>query len=72
MRGDAALVDSAIWVTAQRRFIYLEGCVADRDEALRAEAVVKALPEVERVIPALSLPGERTPYAVAGSASRPK
>jgi hypothetical protein len=72
LRDDAALVRSAIWVTAQRRFIYLEGCVASLDEALRAEAVVKALPEVERVIPALALPGERTPYAVAGSASRPK
>jgi hypothetical protein len=58
-------------VTAQRRFVYLEGCVGNLDEALRAEAVVKALPDVERVIPALGLPGERTPYAVAASASVP-
>jgi hypothetical protein len=71
LRGDAALAGSAIWVTAQRRFIYLEGCVASRDQALRAEAVVKTLPDVERVIPALATPGERLPYAVAAPASAP-
>jgi len=72
LRGDAALATSAIWVTAQRRFVYLEGCVADADQAARAESVVQVLLEVDRVIPALALPGERTPYAVALSASRPR
>jgi hypothetical protein len=72
LRGEAMLATSAIWVTAQRRFLYLEGCVASLEQALRAESVVKALPDVERVLPALALPGERTPYAVAASASRPK
>ncbi len=69
LRADRSLVDSAIWVTAQRRFIYLEGCVAAAAQAARAEAVVKALPDVDRVIPTLALPGERLPYAVAGAAS---
>ena len=72
LRADSALATSAIWVTAQRRFVYLEGCVADTAQAMRAEAVVKALADVERVIPALALPGERAPYAVAASASRPR
>jgi hypothetical protein len=72
LRADAALATSAIWVTAQRRFVYLEGCVADTAQAVRAEAIVKALADVERVIPALALPGERAPYAVAASASRPR
>jgi hypothetical protein len=72
LRGDAALATSAIWVTAQRRFIYLEGCVADAAQAARAEALVQALADVDRVIPALALPGERSPYAVAASASRPR
>ena len=62
LRGDTALAGSAIWVTAQRRFIYLEGCVADAAQADRAEADVRALPDVERVIPALSMPGEPAPY----------
>ena len=72
LRADAALTTSAIWVTAQRRFVYLEGCVADTAQAVRAETVVKALADVDRVIPALALPGERAPYAVAASASRPR
>ena len=72
LRADAALATSAIWVTAQRRFVYLEGCVADTAQAVRAESVVKALADIERVIPALALPGERAPYAVAASASRPR
>jgi hypothetical protein len=71
LRADPALADSAIWVTAQRRFVYLEGCVADAAQAARAETVVKALGDVERVIPALALPGERAPYAVAPAAREP-
>jgi hypothetical protein len=62
LRRDASLAASAIWVTAQRRFIFLEGCVVDAAQAARAEAAVAALPDVERVIPALALPGERAPY----------
>ena len=72
LRDDAALATSAIWVTAQRRFVYLEGCVGDAAQAARAEAIVKALPDVDRVIPALARPDERTPYAVAAPASRPR
>jgi hypothetical protein len=65
LQADSALASSAIWVTAQRRFIYLEGCVGDAAQAAKAEAVAKALPDIERVIPALALPGERTPYTRA-------
>jgi len=65
LRAEGSLAASAIWVTAQRRFIYLEGCVADAAQATKAEAVVRALPDIDRVIPALALPGERTPYARA-------
>ena len=71
LRRDLTLVGSAIWVTAQRRFIYLEGCVADADQAARAEALVKALVDVDRVIPALALPGEKAPYPTADAASLP-
>ena len=72
LRRDPALASSTIWLTAQRRFVYLEGCVADATQAARAEALVKALPDVDRVIPALALPGEKPPYALAGAASRPR
>ena len=72
LRRDLTLADSAIWVTAQRRFIYLEGCVADADQAARAEALVKTLVDVDRVIPALALPGEKAPYPTAAAASLPR
>jgi len=70
LQRDLTLASSAIWLTAQRRFIYLEGCVADQAQALKIEAIVKALPDVERVIPALALPGEKPPYATAGHTRR--
>ena len=72
LRRDPALAGTTIWLTAQRRFVYLEGCVADLAQARRAEALVQALPDVDRVIPALALPGEKPPYAVAAPASRPR
>jgi hypothetical protein len=72
LRRDPTLAAIAIWVTAQRRFIYLEGCVGDAAQAARAEALVKGVQDVERVIPALALPGEKPPYAVAAPASRPR
>ena len=72
LRREPALAGATLWLTAQRRFIYIEGCVADAGQAARAEALVKALADVDRVIPALALPGEKPPYALAGAASRPR
>ena len=72
LRRDPALAGTTLWLTAQRRFIYIEGCVADAAQAAHAEALVKALADVDRVIPALALPGEKPPYALAGAASRPR
>jgi len=69
LRGDAALAGSSIWLIAERRFVYLQGCVADPAQAARAEAVAKAVADVQLVIPALSLPGDKPRYPVA--AARP-
>ena len=72
LRADPALASSSIWVTAQRRFVYLEGCVSDAAQAARAEEIVKSLADVERVIPALALPREKPPYRTAAPSSRPR
>ena len=72
LRREPMLADTAIWLTAQRRFVYLEGCVGNAAQAARAEELVKALADVDRVLPALARPGEKPPYAVAGPASRPR
>jgi BON domain len=65
LQGESSLATSAIWVTAQRRLIYLEGCVADAAQAAKAEALAKAAPDIDQVIPALALPGEHSPYTRA-------
>jgi len=62
------LAGSAIWVIAQRRFVELQGCVADAAQARRAEALVKALPDVQAVLPRLTLPGEAPAYPLAAAA----
>jgi hypothetical protein len=64
LRADAQLAGSSVWVTSQRRFVYLEGCVTDAAQAARAEALAKGVSNVQLVTPALALPGEPAPYAL--------
>jgi len=70
LRADTALAGSTIWVIAQRRFVELQGCVLDAAQAARAEAVVRSIPDVQAVLPALAAPGEspRYPQAASGPA----
>jgi hypothetical protein len=67
LRADASLADSSIWLIAERRFVYLQGCVANAAQAARAEALVRAVPDVQLVIPTLSLPGEAPRYPLAAA-----
>ncbi len=57
---------SSVWVTVQRRWVFLEGCVTSREQALKIEQAAKAVPDVEVVVPALMI-GTRSkpPYALA-------
>ena len=71
LRGDAELDRAAsIWVIVQRRIVYLQGCVASPQQARRAEAIAAAVPEVERVIPSLSAPGEAPLYPLQSDTAR--
>ena len=65
LRADATLAESSIWVIAERRFVYLQGCVAKATQAARAESIVRRAPEVEVVIPMLAAPGEAPRYPLA-------
>lgn len=65
LRADAALQGSAIWVQVERRYVTLDGCVADAAQAARAEALAGAASEVERVNSRLALPGEAARYPLA-------
>jgi hypothetical protein len=57
---------SSVWVTIQRRWVFLEGCVASTALATALEQAARAVPEVETVAPALNVgSGERPRYPVA-------
>jgi hypothetical protein len=54
----------SVWVVIQRRWVYLQGCVPSREPSLRLEQAVRAVPDVELVLPQLMI-GTRgkPPYA---------
>ena len=69
LRGDPQLMaGSSIWVIAQRRIAYLQGCVADAALAERAQRLAAEVPDVEIVIPWLSTPGQTPSYPLASPA----
>jgi osmotically-inducible protein OsmY len=65
LRADAALADTALWVISERRFVYLQGCARDAAQAARAEAIAKAIPDVQVVIAAIGVPGQAPRYPLA-------
>jgi hypothetical protein len=60
---------SSVWVTIQRRWVFLEGCVSSSEQALQLEQAAKAVAEVEVVVPAMITgtpkQADKPPYAVA-------
>ena len=65
LRADPQLSDSTLWVIAERRFVYLQGCVRDAAQAARAEAIAKAAPDVQVVIPSIGVGREAPRYPLA-------
>ena len=53
---------SSVWVTIQRRWVFLEGCAASREQVMQLEQAARQVPDVESVVPALALPGEAPRY----------
>ena len=44
---------SSVWVTVQRRWVYLQGCVPTHEMAQRLESAARKLNDVETVVPDL-------------------
>lgn len=42
--------DASLWVTVQRRFVWIEGCVRSRRAQAELEKLVADIPDVEQVI----------------------
>ena len=49
VKKSASLAKSSVWITVQRRFVFVQGCVADRAQISRWEKVFRQVPEVEYV-----------------------
>lgn len=65
--ADPAFSRSSLWLTFQRRFVWVEGCSADPAiNAAALEVFIRAEPDVERVIVNLRALGkDKPPYPVA-------
>jgi hypothetical protein len=55
----------SLWIMVSRRFVWAEGCVTDSREGAEIEALLRAVPDVERVLvnvttPAMQRPAYRT------------
>jgi hypothetical protein len=72
VRKTPSLAGSSVWITVQRRFIFVHGCVTDAAQISRWERVFRQVPEVEYVAVDLAvtkvgrLPS-RVPYPVMPS-----
>jgi hypothetical protein len=67
-----AFAGSALWITVQRRFVFIEGCVKRANEAHALEAMAKRVPDVELVFVNVTAdPGSKSPYSTL-EASRPR
>jgi hypothetical protein len=65
LRAEPALAGTRIWVTVQRAFVTLEGCVSRQAQARLAEEAAKRIDGVQLVLPALAVAGAAPPYRVA-------
>jgi hypothetical protein len=68
LRAAPALRGSSVWILVQGRFVQLQGCVLGAAQARAAEAIARATPDVQAVLPELRVGASgRLPYAPASS-----
>lgn len=65
LQRDDRLAGSSVWVTVQRRIVYLQGCVKSREQAESMERSVGLIDDVMGVVNQLSAPGEAPKYPLA-------
>jgi hypothetical protein len=68
IRNDGRFADASIWVTVQRRWVTLQGCVRSPEQGAQLEAAVRLIDDVESVIPQWMTGTEgRPPYDASAS-----
>lgn len=65
LQRDDRLADSSVWITVQRRIVFLQGCVKTRGQAETMERSVGLIDDVMGVVNQLSAPGEAPKYPLA-------
>lgn len=50
LRVDGRFGNTSLWATGQRRWVWLQGCVASAEQAAEAEALVRRIDDVEGVV----------------------
>jgi osmotically-inducible protein OsmY len=53
--------NTSVWVYGQRRWVFLQGCVATREESVELERIVRLIDDVESVINELMVGTEGIP-----------
>lgn len=61
IQADDRFRDSSVWILGQRRWVYLQGCVANSEQSIELEKAVRNAEDVEIVINQLSVGTSSTP-----------
>ncbi|MBU6511172.1 MAG: BON domain-containing protein [Betaproteobacteria bacterium] len=68
LRAAPELRGSSVWILVQGRFVQLQGCVRDAAQARAAEAIARATPDVQAVLPELRVGARgQLPYTPASA-----
>ena len=66
LRFSGRFANTSIWVTGQRRWVWLQGCVSTAEQAAEAERLVRGIDDVEEVFNQLMVGADGAPaYRVA-------
>jgi hypothetical protein len=58
-----AFADTSLWVTVKRKFVWIEGCVANADQEKALQAIARDVPDVEQVLVNVMVgPSGKAPY----------
>lgn len=69
LKTTRAFAGSSVWITVQRRFVFVQGCVSKPSQADRIRRFLAGVPDVERVIDDLMIgTAGRAPYPAASTA----
>ena len=60
-QSTGAFDKDSLWITVSRRFVWAEGCVTDPRKAAEIEALLRTVPDVERILVNVTSPSMQRP-----------